>query len=149
MPDAYTKNSHLAGAFIRGAKDAVLGWTPQVRQHGPRPMPLEEQLAYSDGYTAGLAKRESLPGQKLDGDGLDALFDHLKRLITVDTDTFEATGCDHTLRYTKAWLTKTGRNTPAIVEWLEAQGVMCDCEVIWVAAFQYAFKQVRRETDHD
>lgn len=49
------------------------------------------------------------------------LFDHLDELCA---------SCDHTLRYTMAFLKQRGLNAECIVTWLRDNGGYCDCEVI-------------------
>jgi hypothetical protein len=50
------------------------------------------------------------------------LFDHL--------DQESASGCDHTLRLTTAFLQKRGLDVERIVPWLRDHGGYCDCEVL-------------------
>ncbi len=38
-------------------------------------------------------------------------------------------GCDHTRRFTKAWLEERDADTAAVLAWLEETGGFCDCEV--------------------
>ena len=39
-------------------------------------------------------------------------------------------GCDHTLRLTQQWLSEHGHRSEPVVEWLNANGGFCDCEVL-------------------
>jgi len=53
---------------------------------------------------------------------LAALFDHL--------DVSLGSGCDHTLRITRAYLQEHSLPEGAIVLWLGEYGGFCDCEVL-------------------
>ena len=54
---------------------------------------------------------------------LKSLFDQL------DTDLSQA-DCDHTRRFTKAWLESRGHDVTAVFVWLDDNGGFCDCEVL-------------------
>ena len=56
-----------------------------------------------------------------DGD-LAALFDAIDAGIA-------STGCDHSLRFTREWLSRAGHDIEKVVAWLEENGGFCDCEV--------------------
>ena len=53
---------------------------------------------------------------------LAELFDHLDGAL--------ADGCDHSLRFTQAFLRSRGLAEAAIVPWLAGYGGYCDCEVL-------------------
>jgi hypothetical protein len=53
---------------------------------------------------------------------LAELFDHL--------DVALGKGCDHTLRFTRAFLSGHDLSEAAIVPWLAEYGGYCDCEVL-------------------
>ena len=53
---------------------------------------------------------------------LAALFDHLGVVLV--------SGCDHTNRFTQAFLQQHGLSESAIVPWLGEYGGYCDCEVL-------------------
>jgi len=54
---------------------------------------------------------------------LAALFDHLDEV-------FGNEGCDHTPKFTKAFLKSRNLDVEKILPWLEEHGGYCDCEVI-------------------
>lgn len=43
-------------------------------------------------------------------------------------------GCDHSLRFTQAWLADQRQAAPAVIAWLNEHGGFCDCEVVANAA---------------
>ena len=47
-------------------------------------------------------------------------------------DQIDAEGCDHTLRFTEAWLdaNSDANNKTAILEEIKSMGGFCDCEVL-------------------
>ena len=53
---------------------------------------------------------------------LAELFEHL--------DVALSSGCDHTLRFTRAFLQESGLPENTIVPWLGKYGGFCDCEVL-------------------
>lgn len=55
-------------------------------------------------------------------EALGALFAHL--------DSALAEGCDHSLRFTRAFLESRGLSVELVVPWLGEYGGYCDCEVL-------------------
>jgi Protein of unknown function (DUF2695) len=43
-------------------------------------------------------------------------------------------GCDHTLRFTEAWLSTNEQPAEKVLMWLNEHGGFCDCEVLANAA---------------
>jgi hypothetical protein len=52
----------------------------------------------------------------------------LGRYLNVYIEPFDS--CDGSLSQTMVWLEANGRNVEQEIEWLQAQGVTCDCEVV-------------------
>ncbi len=52
-------------------------------------------------------------------------------------------GCDHTLRFVRAWLSRQGLNVASVEAWLHENGGHCDCEALANA------EQAWREAIHD
>ena len=50
------------------------------------------------------------------------LFDHLDESL--------AAGCDHSMRFTQAFLLARGLSETSILPWLRESGGYCDCEVL-------------------
>ena len=46
----------------------------------------------------------------------------------------EEDGCDHTLRFTEAWVSVNKQPVEKILSWLREHGGFCDCEVLANAA---------------
>lgn len=42
----------------------------------------------------------------------------------------EAVGCDHTLRFTKAWIAENKQPESEVLSWLHEHGGFCDCEIL-------------------
>jgi hypothetical protein len=57
----------------------------------------------------------------------DALLESLFQ--AVDTQV-EDSGCDHTLRFTQAWIAEHKQPEAEILAWLREHGGFCDCEVL-------------------
>lgn len=61
-------------------------------------------------------------------DGLmSALFDAVDAQV-------ENSGCDHTLRFTEAWIAEHRQPAEKVLGWLREHGGFCDCEVLTNAA---------------
>ena len=60
---------------------------------------------------------------------LFALTNVLSRFITFGTPD-ETNGCDHTLRYTEAWLAEQQIDAEAALGWLQQRGGWCDCSIV-------------------
>jgi hypothetical protein len=56
-------------------------------------------------------------------DALGALFDALDEALSDQS-------CDHTRRFTKAWLESRGHPIELTFAWLDEHGGFCDCEVL-------------------
>lgn len=54
---------------------------------------------------------------------MKALFDQLDASLPTK-------GCDHTRRFTDAWLMKRGHSLDQVHTWLNNNGGYCDCEVL-------------------
>ncbi len=54
--------------------------------------------------------------------------EHLARLFEHVTQCLESGECDHTLRFTAAWVAEN-ESSVAVLQWLSDQGGYCDCEV--------------------
>ncbi|HEX5277216.1 MAG TPA: DUF2695 domain-containing protein [Fluviicoccus sp.] len=54
---------------------------------------------------------------------LESLFDSVDARI-------KDSGCDHTLRFTEAWLTEHHQSVTSVLGWLNEHGAYCDCEVL-------------------
>lgn len=76
------------------------------------------QRAWRDGQRT--AVRTSLP---LSDPDMEALFDMLDARLTIS-------GCDHTRRYTDAWLAEQGHQMVQVHRWLDDHGGYCDCEAL-------------------
>jgi len=53
--------------------------------------------------------------------------------VTVNAQV-ERSGCDHTLRFTQAWISEHSQPGTEILAWLREHGGFCDCEVLSNAA---------------
>lgn len=67
-------------------------------------------------------RRDAESRMPLSKDDLAALFDHLDQVLVE--------GCDHSLRFTRAFLTSRSLAESTIVPWLGGHGGYCDCEVL-------------------
>jgi hypothetical protein len=67
-------------------------------------------------------RREAESRMPLSKDDLAALFDYLDQALIE--------GCDHSLRFTQAFLTSRSLSESTIVPWLGEHGGYCDCEVL-------------------
>ena len=54
----------------------------------------------------------------------------LSDLLDYLDDHVAEAGCDHTLRFTEAWATERGIESPALVRSVQHFGGHCDCEVV-------------------
>ncbi len=54
---------------------------------------------------------------------LEAMFDAIDVQV-------ENSGCDHTLRFTKSWISAHKQSEEKILTWLRQHGGFCDCEVL-------------------
>jgi hypothetical protein len=54
----------------------------------------------------------------------------LRSLFTSLDESLSAATCDHSLRFTIAWLSARKVEQAPVVEWLRSQGGYCDCEVL-------------------
>ena len=66
------------------------------------------------------AEREATP---LPDNQLRALFDVLDEKLA-------ANSCDHSLRFTRAFLSERGVESDEVLSWLAGHGGGCDCEVL-------------------
>ena len=66
------------------------------------------------------AARESFPMA-------DSLLESMFKSID---DKVQDRGCDHTLRFTKAWLSEHEQPAEKVLVWLHEHGGFCDCEVV-------------------
>jgi hypothetical protein len=57
----------------------------------------------------------------------DALLDSLFEAVDAQV---ENSGCDHTLRFTQAWIAENKQPEAEILAWLREHGGFCDCEVL-------------------
>ena len=57
----------------------------------------------------------------------DALLESLFEAVDAQV---ENSGCDHTLRFTRAWIAEHQQPEAAILAWLREHGGCCDCEVL-------------------
>jgi len=65
------------------------------------------------------AARSTFP---LPNDVLQAMFNSVEAQV-------EDSGCDHSHRFTRQWLSENQQPEDQIIGWLEAHGGYCDCEV--------------------
>ncbi|GAA3041452.1 DUF2695 domain-containing protein [Kitasatospora albolonga] len=82
----------------------------------------ERRRALRDAYKAE-RRSEDWDVLGLDRDGLDELLDDLDERL-------EESGCDHTLRHSRAWAEAGAREWSALEAGLRALGGHCDCEVL-------------------
>lgn len=77
-----------------------------------------------DGFVArdDLLRRQDAPFPMPEAE-LEALFGAVNAGVA-------AAGCDHSLRFTRAWLGNGDHDTDSVVAWLEGRGGYCDCEVL-------------------
>jgi hypothetical protein len=68
------------------------------------------------------ARAEEEANMPLSKQQLTELFDHL--------DSALAEGCDHTLRFTQAFLRSRALSESTVIPWLGEYGGYCDCEVL-------------------
>lgn len=61
----------------------------------------------------------------------DALLESMFAIVGSKVD---VEGCDHTLRFTEAWVAEHKQPKTDILSWLREQGGFCDCEVLANAA---------------
>jgi hypothetical protein len=54
---------------------------------------------------------------------LEALFDYVEDRVATE-------GCDHTRRYTWAWLAERQIDVDTVLAWLDHTSGFCDCEVV-------------------
>lgn len=54
----------------------------------------------------------------------------LEKLFDAVNSSVEQQGCDHTLYFTKQWLTANVPDGETTLAWLKIHGGFCDCEVI-------------------
>lgn len=80
------------------------------------------KLLRKEAENSARAKEESLMPISMSMSQLTELFDHL--------DVALAEGCDHTLRFTVAYLRSHGLSEDLIIPWLQEYGGYCDCEVL-------------------
>ncbi len=59
-----------------------------------------------------------------------ALGEHLEQYITFDSEKLTVHGCDHTLRYTLAWIEAHHYDRELWLDYLQRNGGFCDCEVL-------------------
>lgn len=57
----------------------------------------------------------------------DALLESLFQAVDAQV---ENSGCDHTLRFTLAWVAEHKQPEAEILKWLREHGGYCDCEVL-------------------
>ena len=67
-------------------------------------------------------RREAEARMPIEKSDLSALFEHLDGAL--------GQGCDHSLRFTRAFLASRSLPADAIVAWLNSYGGFCDCEVL-------------------
>jgi hypothetical protein len=53
----------------------------------------------------------------------------LRALFAAVDEHLEEVPCDHTLAFTRAWLSGAGHDSDRVCEWLRSTGGHCDCEV--------------------
>jgi hypothetical protein len=61
----------------------------------------------------------------------DALLEALFNAVDAQV---EASGCDHTLRFTESWIAEHKQPAEKVLTWLREHGGFCDCEVLANAA---------------
>lgn len=61
----------------------------------------------------------------------DALLESLFNMVN---EHVEDSGCDHTFRFTKHWITEHRQAEASVLDWLSSHGGFCDCEVVANAA---------------
>jgi hypothetical protein len=54
---------------------------------------------------------------------LEAMFDYVEDRVATQV-------CDHTLRFTRAWLAERQVDADTVHAWLDHTGGFCDCEVV-------------------
>jgi hypothetical protein len=93
----------------------------------------EKMLAFARQHAAdfrfkGFVERDDLLRRR------DAPFplpeEQLEELFAAVGTGVAAGGCDHSLRFTQAWLRNGSHQVDAVVAWLEGRGGYCDCEVL-------------------
>lgn len=57
----------------------------------------------------------------------DALLESLFQAVDAQV---ENSGCDHTLRFTRAWIAENKQPEVEILSWLREHSGLCDCEVL-------------------
>jgi len=88
-------------------------------------MPSKEEKDRRKQLASGVKKAEQAreeASRPLDREVLSELFNYVDAKI-------EAEECDHSLRFTREFLSKRGADTPVVIEWLQSYGGFCDCEV--------------------
>jgi len=62
---------------------------------------------------------------------IEDLHDHIYESgVGFDPDAFASIGCDGSLRHTREWASRTGRDPEAVVALVQGRGGFCDCEVL-------------------
>ncbi len=56
--------------------------------------------------------------------------DELRMLFESLDESISSQRCDHSLRFTNAWLASRNLEQTPVFEWLKSQGGHCDCEVL-------------------
>jgi hypothetical protein len=63
----------------------------------------------------------------------------MKELFSYVDSRLEVNECDHTLRFTLAFLALSKHDASPVLEWLEDAGGYCDCEVLNNAEEKFEF----------
>jgi len=75
-------------------------------------------------------KAWKLQQQKLAHDAFPISDSLLESLFEAVDAQVENSGCDHTLRFTQAWIAEHKQPEAEILAWLREHGGFCDCEVL-------------------
>lgn len=79
-------------------------------------------------------KAWKLHQQKLAQDAFPVTDALLASLFDAVNAQVERSGCDHTLRFTQAWISEHSQPGTEMLAWLREHGGFCDCEVLSNAA---------------
>lgn len=113
----------------------VVAAQPKVQADEATPRPLTSTLGVKEPKLMDTSDRDrkkawKLQQRKLAQDAFPISNALLESLFgAVDTQ-FENSGCDHTLRFTKAWIAEHKQPETQILAWLREHGGFCDCEVL-------------------
>lgn len=78
-------------------------------------------------------EKKKLKSQYLENEKIEYIltYDQAESLFDFLEEKLDESGCDHTLRFTKEWISKNKiKNTKDVLNELNEMGGYCDCEVI-------------------